>query len=99
MNKIVKIFSLFTLTALAVSCSDSVVSDENDVVLPSKELSTEVSLNGTRMAVANTVAFNDVSEKNAYFFIRIDNRIPGCGSFNSSSISHKPKTVVHYLTR
>ena len=84
MNKILKIFSLFTLTALVVSCSDSVISDENDVVIPSKELSTEVSLNGTRMAVTNTVAFNGTSEENAYFFIRIDNRIPGCGSFNPS---------------
>ena len=84
MNKILKIFSLFALTTIAVSCSDSVISDENNIVIPSKELSTEVSLNGTRMVVANTVAFNKVSEENAYFFIRIDNRIPGCGSFNSS---------------
>ena len=84
MNKILKFFSLFALTTIAVSCSDSVISDENNIVIPSKELSTEVSLNGTRMVVANTVAFNKVSEENAYFFIRIDNRIPGCGSFNSS---------------
>lgn len=81
---IIKNFIVFAFALLVmVGCSNDITEQKSDADI--QGLSTNISLNGMRMSTRRTIMdFSDViGQSDAYFYIRIDNRIPGCESYSS----------------
>lgn len=80
------ICTIFIMMSCTTDLIDSTISEGvNSSVDELQSLSTTVEINGTRMAYSlSSENSQNVGNSDAYYFIRIDNRIPGCGSFDAS---------------
>lgn len=83
MFNIKRILAMLLSAIAMVSCSEGTIENTGDVQ-QTQNLSTQATVNGTMMYQMRTVAsMSDMTgQDKAYFYIRIDNRIPGCESYS-----------------
>lgn len=83
MFNIKRILAILLSAITIVSCSEGTMENTGDVQ-QTQNLSTQATVNGTMMYQMRTVAsMSDMTgQDKAYFYIRIDNRIPGCESYS-----------------
>lgn len=83
---------LLSLSLFSCTSSNDIVDDSNNTniqnELPSTKVMLQTRLGSEMMELAGseetTIAEDTVTDVNAYFFVRIDNRIPGCNNYQSN---------------
>lgn len=89
--EIMKKLMFMALAVLALaSCSENTATQDEVTDNTKVEPATEVYIQGNMMSAAATRAAVATTD-NAYFFIRVDNRIPGIGNFSSKE--YYPQTI------